>query len=233
MNAKELEKAQNEITEAIYARAKELGFDSKPITDGVCDFEGYLNSNPKVMWILKEPNGQNEDGSIDGGDWSIVEESFRNDIEGVGKIPSWQPIIYVMYGYQQGKIYNDMEYIRENKDMAKVMQRIAYLNVSKMPGHSTSNKNNIEQCYTQWKSILDRQIETYAPDVIIFGYTFDHFRNDFEKKGLEKIDNFPGWIDVYKCGNRYLFDAYHPARKGQEYVDTLIEAIKRYFPKNK
>ena len=41
MNAKELEKAQNEISDAIYARAKELGFDKAPITDGVCDFEAW------------------------------------------------------------------------------------------------------------------------------------------------------------------------------------------------
>ncbi len=236
MDAKELEKVQNEITESIYARAKELGFNEKtmqPITDGVCNFEGYLNSNPKVMWILKEPNDQCSDGKLAGGGWSIVEESFRNDFEGVGKIPSWQQIIYVMYGYQNGLKYNDMDYIRNKKDMAKVMQNIAYLNVSKMPGYHTSSKAGIKQCYNQWKTILDRQIETYNPDVIIFGYTFEHFKNDFEKLGLEKIYNFSGWIDVYRRGNRYLFDAYHPARKGQEYVDTLIEALKKYFPKNK
>lgn len=230
MNVQELEKAQNEITDAIYTRAKELGFDREPITDGVCDFEGYLNSNPKVMWILKEPNGQCPNGELDRGGWSIPEESFKKDIEGVAKIQSWQPIIYVMYGYLNGLMYNDMDYIRNNLEMAKVLQKIAYLNVSKIPGHSTSYKNDIEQCYTQWKSILDKQIEIYAPDVIIFGYTFDHFRSYFEEQGLKKINNYPGWIDVYKSGNRILLDAYHPARKGQVYVDTLISALKEYFP---
>lgn len=238
MNAKELEKAQNEITDAIYARAIELGFDDKvmqPITDGVCDFEGYLSTKPKVMWILKEPNDQCSNGKLAGGGWSIVEESFGNDIEGTAKQPTWQAIIYVMYGYQHGLMYNDMEYIHDNKDMAKVMRHIAYLNVSKMPGYNTSSKEGIEQCYRQWKPILDRQIETYNPDVIIFGYTFEHFRNYFgeEKQSLEKIDNYPGWIDVYKSGNRILLDAYHPARKGQEYVDTLIEALRKYSSKNK
>jgi len=115
MNAKELEKAQNEITDAIYARAKELGFGNKPITDGVCDFEGYLNSYPKVMWILKEPNGQCSNGELEDGGWSIVEESFGKDIEGTAKQPTWQAIIYVMYGYQHGLMYNDMDYIHDNK----------------------------------------------------------------------------------------------------------------------
>lgn len=237
MNAKELEKAQNEITDAIYARAIELGFDDKvmqPITDGVCDFEGYLNSYPKVMWILKEPNGQCSNRKLEDGGWSIPEVSFKNDIDGAIKVQSWQPIIYVMYGYQHGLMYNDMDYIRDNKNMTKVLQSIAYLNVSKMPGYNTSSKEGIEQCYSQWKPILDRQIETYNPDVIIFGYTFEHFRNYFgeEKHSLEKIHNYPGWIDVYKSVNRILLDAYHPARKGQEYVDTLINALKRYYPKN-
>ena len=61
MNAQELNKVQQEIRDAIYAHAIELGYDNniiEPITDGVCDFEGYLKSNPKIMWILKEPNGK-------------------------------------------------------------------------------------------------------------------------------------------------------------------------------
>lgn len=233
MNAQELEKAQNEINDAIYALAQKLGFNNKPITDGVCDFEGYMNSNPKVMWILKEPNGQCSNGELEDGGWSIPEESFKNDIDGVIKVRTWQPIIYVMYGYQHKLKYDDMEYIRDNKDMANVLQSIAYLNVSKMPGYNTSSKVVIEQCYRQWKPILDRQIETYNPDVIIFGYTFEHFRNDFENQGLEKIDNYPGWIDVYKSADRILIDAYHPARKGREYIDSLIDTLNNNYPQNK
>ena len=236
MNANELKKAQDEITEAIYARAIELGFDNKniePITDGVCDVDGYLKSNPKVMWILKEPNGQCSDGKLEKRGWSIVEYSFGSDIISVAKQPTWQAITYVMYGYHNGLMYNDMDYIYNDIRMVNVMQRIAYLNVSKMPGYNTSNKNKIEKCYTQWEPILSKQIETYNPDVIIFGYTFEHFRNYFDKQGLEKIGNCPRWIDVYKSGNRILLDAYHPARKGQKYVDSLISALNTYYPINK
>jgi hypothetical protein len=233
MDIQELKKAQKDISDAIYARAKELGFDKEPIYDGVCDYGEYLRSNPKVMWILKEPNGQISDGELEDGGWSIVEVSFKNDIEGVAKQPTWQAIVYVMYGYLNSLMYDDMDYIRNNIEMARVMQRIAYLNVNKMPGYNSSSDCSIEHCYTQWKTILLRQIETYAPDVIIFGKTFEHFRSHFEKQGLEKIDNYPGWIDVYKCGNQLLFDAYHPNRKGRQYVDTLISALNKYFPNNK
>lgn len=228
MNAKELEIAQHRISAEIDTRAKELGFDNYPITDGVCDFEGYLMSNPKVMWILKEPNGQKEDGSLEKGGWSIPGWSFKDDIEGVAKQKTWQIIIYVMFGYLHGYKCKDMDYIRDNHQMAKVLQNIAYINVSKMPGYNTSSDSVIEQYYTQWKPILNLQIETYSPDIIIFGNTFKHFKKDF--KELKKIYNFPNWIDVYKSGNRLLFDAYHPSRKGQEYVDTLISALEKYYP---
>lgn len=232
MNIQELRKAQEDITEAIYARAKELGFDKKPITDGVYSFEGYLRSRPKIMWILKEPNGQMSDGKIENGGWSIAEEAF-GDIEGISKVLSWQPIIYVIYGYLHGLKYDDMDYVRNDLEMAKVLQDIAYINVSKMPGYSTSSDSNIAKCYSQWKPILDRQIETYVPDIIIFGKTFEYFKSYFEEQGLEKIYNFPGWIDVHRSGNQILLDAYHPARKGREYVDTLIAALSKYFPINK
>lgn len=229
MNAKELEKAQQEIWNEMEKRAKELGLERYPITDGVCDFEGYLKSDPKIMWILKEPNGQYPNGELEEGGWSIVADAFGNDIEGVAKQQTWQVIIYVMYGYLNGLMYDDMDYVRDNIEMAKVLQSIAYLNVSKVPGYSTSNYNNIEQCYAQWKPILDRQIETYNPDIIIFGNTFAHFENDFKEKGLKQIGNVPGWINVYRVGNRILLDAYHPSRKGKDYVDTLIKTLKDYY----
>jgi hypothetical protein len=228
MNAIELKKAQQEIWNEIEKRAKELEFDRYPIKDGVCDFEGYLQSSPKVMWILKEPNGQCPNGKLEDGGWSIVEDSFRDDIEGTAKQPTWQTMIYVMYGYQNGLKYDDMDYIHNKIEMAKVMQSIAYLNVSKMPGYNKSVKSNIEQRYTQWKPILNKQIETYAPNLIIFGNTFDHFKNDFKIRGLEKIGNIPGWIDVYKSGQLIILDAYHPSRKGRDYVNTLIEALNLY-----
>ncbi len=237
MNAQELNKVQQEIRDAIYAHAIELGYDNniiEPITDGVCDFEGYLKSNPKIMWILKEPNGQNEDGNIEGGGWSIVETGFR-DIEATAKQPTFQKIIYIMYGYLNGCKYYDMDFVRDNHEMVKVMHNIAYLNVSKMPGNSKSTPTNIENCYQQWKPILDKQIETYNPDVIIFGNTFEHFRNDFNGNGLECIDSYPGWIDIYQCNNRLLFAAYHPLQRcgDEEYINTLIDALNTYFPRNK
>lgn len=230
MDAKELNKRQQEIWKEMEKLAKELENGNRlPIYDGVCDLDGYLSSKPKVMWILKEPNGQIEGGELEKGGWYIPDEVFTNLEETAGQ-PTWQVMIYVMYGYQNGLMYDDMDYVRKNLEMAKVMQRIAYLNVSKLPGPNKSNQSLIEQSYILWKPILNKQIETYAPDLIIFGNTFDHFKNDFKIRGLEKIGNIPGWIDVYKSGQLIILDAYHPSRKGRDYVNTLIKALNDFFP---
>jgi hypothetical protein len=104
-----------------------------------------------------------------------------------------------------------------------------------MPGRRQSSPENSEWCYQQWKPILQKQIETYAPDVIIFGNTFEHFRGDFEKNGLEKLDGYPGWFEIYKSEGRLLFSAYHPLQRGGDrgYIDTLIDALNNFFPRNK
>ena len=232
MTVEFLKQAQDKIWRDMEKHAKELGYkETEPIYDGICDLSGYLNSKHKIMWILKEPNGQLGNDILEKGGWIIPDESFT-DPEETASQPTWQVIIYAMYGYLNSLMYDDMDYIHNKIEMAKVMQSIAYLNVSKMPGYNKSTKSHIEQCYTQWKPILNKQIETYAPDVIIFGNTFDHFKNDFENRGLEKIGNIPGWIDVYKSGQLFLFDAYHPSRKGRDYVNTLIEALNKYLPNN-
>ena len=232
MTVEFLKQAQDKIWRDMEEHAKELGYkETEPIYDGICDLSGYLNSKHKIMWILKEPNGQLGNDMLEKGGWIIPDESFT-DPEETASQPTWQVIIYAMYGYLNSLMYDDMDYIHNKIEMAKVMQSIAYLNVSKMPGYNKSIKSHIEQCYTQWKPILNKQIETYAPDVIIFGNTFDHFKNDFENRGLEKIGNIPGWIDVYKSGQLFLFDAYHPSRKGRDYVNTLIEALNKYLPNN-
>jgi len=233
MTIEYLEQEQQKIWHDMEVLAKEFGYaENKPIYDGIYDLSGYLNSKPKIMWILKEPNGQINEKKLEKGGWIIPNEVFSN-LEKTASQPTWQVIIYVMYGYLNGLMYDDMDYIRNKIEMAKVMQSIAYLNVSKMPGYNKSVKSNIEQCYIKWKSILNKQIETYAPYVIIFGNTFDYFKNDFKNKGLEKVGNYPGWIDVYKSGQLILLDAYHPSRKGRDYVNTLIEALNGYFPIHK
>lgn len=58
LSPEDIRKGQEKIKEEIYARAKELGIstdDLWPLPDGVFNIEGYCQSSPRIMWILKQP----------------------------------------------------------------------------------------------------------------------------------------------------------------------------------
>ena len=123
MTAQELKTAQENLTKKIYdfAEQKKLSNEElEPITDGVCNESEYLNSNPKIMWILKRPyDDVKEDGTPKGGDWSIVKDCFRVK-DDVWKNKTFQPIIYSSYGFVNNLRYNGMDYIRDDKSMTSV-----------------------------------------------------------------------------------------------------------------
>jgi len=58
LSVDELKQEQIHVINEIYALAKSKGLsndDVEPIPDGVNDVEAYVKSEPRVMWVLKEP----------------------------------------------------------------------------------------------------------------------------------------------------------------------------------
>lgn len=234
---KEFEKAQIAIEEEIDRLAEKLGLSNEniaPIKDGVCSIDGYLKSHPKTMWVLKEPVDEIVDGKPSGGGWSITKacigdkEKYKNNMA----VPSWRKIVYVMYCYLHGLKTHNMVNVREQWDLANVLENIAYINVSKMPGMSTSQTTDLWKCYDDWRPILQKQLELYDPDLIVFGNTFKYFESDFKKKGLERL-GIIGGFNCFKKDNCLLIAAYHPGYFGittEKYVDGILEVMNTFFP---
>lgn len=210
----------------------------EPIYDGVADIEGYLASNPKIMWILKEPyDDKDSEGSPVGGGWSLTEH-FRNKEDVWKDLPMWQVMIQVNHSIRK-KISNweELPYIENEPEMRHELERIAYINLSKMPAYTASG--NLSGSYDIWKKTLLKQIEVYEPEIIIFGYTFNYFRED-----LGITDSPVAWTEsddcwpssVYEKDGKLFVDAYHPARKGGEdgarsYVSGIVEPLLKAMAK--
>ena len=233
---KEFKKAQKDIEEEIYELAEKQGLsneDIAPITDGVCSIEGYLNSYPKTMWVLKEPVDEIIGDSPAGGGWSIPRHCFGDKEKRKRNmaVPTWRRMAYTMFGYLNGLKSQDLAIISEKQEMAASLENIAYINVSKMPGFSQSDPTKLKKCYNKWKSVLDRQVEIYDPDVIIFGNTFQFFKEDFLRKGLDEIGMIGGF-NCFRSKKCILIAAYHPGCKisTATYVDGLIEILNYFFP---
>ncbi len=234
---KEFENAQNDIEKEIFELAEKQGLsneDIAPITDGVCSIKGYLSSYPKTMWVLKEPVDEIVEGKPSGGGWSITKacigdkEKYKKNMT----VPSWRKMVYIMYGYLHGLKSHNMEDVRENWIFANVLEDIAYINVSKMPGMPTSQTTDLWKCFNDWKPILQKQLELYDPDLIIFGNTFKYFESDFKEIGLERIGMIGGF-NCFKKDNCVLIAAYHPGYFGistEIYVDGIIEIMNTFFP---
>lgn len=231
----ELKKQQDQIEKEIEKLAKASGLikdDLLPVYDGVYSIDDYLESNPKVMWILKEPWGNVEEGHICGGG-NYIFDDLEEDPEKIGKIKSWQMIIYTMYGYLNGCKWKDMENIYDDIDMINVLKQIAYVNVSKMPGYSRSLDKNIRQSYFNWKTILHKQIKIYDPDVIVFGGTYSLFEKDWAR-GAKYQGYIKDAVYWYELEDKKLIEAYHPnARVKKElYVDSIIQLLNEWYPRN-
>ncbi len=251
MTSDELKRRQEEIKNLVEKRAIEnhlmTGQESDhvwPIYDGVADFDGYLASDPKVMFVLKEPYDDirtNDTGIAVpyGGGWDLPELFLKHSAAKTWPVKTWQRIIYAMYGFQYGLHYNDMDYISNDPEMGNVLLSVCWVNLSKMPGFATSSNGQWRKDFREnWSDIFEYQVKCYEPDVIVFGNTFSEVRDRFPEEcyNREPVYAPDGRLVINKYyieDGRLIVDAYHPgARMKVEYwVDTLIDTLNEYQAK--
>ena len=211
------------------AKANNLSSESlSPIYDGVEDVRAYLQSKPKIMWILKEPYDyiNEETKEPEGGGWNIM-DGINDPKEKVltQTLPrTMQRVIYSTTGIITDVEYDNMDYYYQ-PDMYKYLFQIAYINLSKMPAGTRSG--DMTEKYHIWKDLIFEQIFIYNPEIIIFGNTFQYMKADFLVSEKDQIFQEKGWVDVYKKDHRLLVDAYHPGIicSTKRYVSTLVSAI--------
>lgn len=232
MKPTELEAKQKALSEKMNQRAKELGYDDElaPIYDGVKDFNGYLDSKLKIMWVMKEPyDDQTEDGQLKGGGWEMTDFTL--------KLPMFRTMAKIVYGIVNEKYFDEIP--EPDEEMLKLLQTTAYINICKMPGHTTSNPTDLKNKMQDWQDILQEQLETYSPDVIILGNTYEnlmegHLGDDPTTDWVGEASD-PGRTAVYKTKSAQLIiDAFHPSpmRKcshseitDEVYINSIIKGV--------
>ncbi len=191
----------------------------KLISDGIVNVQEYFDSPIKILWVLKEPYC---DGNNGGGGWSIVKDldesrsrSPKQDSSGL-----WSKIIYTSYGIlNQFCDFTEMKQMPKS-DLRNVLRQIAYINIQKLPATSKSNNDVIQKAFEQHKSIILSQINVFNPDIIIGGMTMHLFKNDK--------------ISINNSENKKFITAYHPAcrpktKRQEPYVNDIINSIKDWY----
>lgn len=223
------EALRNEIDEL--ADIKGLWTDDVgPIRDGVADIEAYLQSSPKIMWVLKEPYDDfKEDGSPYGGDYTLLEDLKKHREYPLKKSlpPTDRRITYATYGIFTGYEYDDMKYYKE-PEVYKYLFQIAYINLSKMPASTKSG--DMMPKYQIWKNIVLKQIRLFHPDVIIFGGTFQYLKEDLRVNDSNLIHEEADWkLNIFKQDGKLFVDTYHAGIPGWDrmYINTIVNNIRQ------
>ena len=109
-----------------------------------------------------------------------------------------------------------------------------------MPGRTSSARGFADYYHKYWKPILNKQINLYCTEVIVFGNTLSTCRDEFLSLDDVPVEDVvckgKTILSVYLKGGKVLIDAYHPGiryLKGVDdgiakYVDSIIQVIRKY-----
>lgn len=218
----------NHKIEQLKSLEKEIELFGKTMVDGAIDNEEYFKSKYKIAWFLKESYSDKEESEyyrsyFESDD--LYEDWFKNVA-----IPTWHPIIYISYSILNGfKNWQELEYIRENPDMCKVIKNIAIINANKHYSETGTwtDDNNLLNGFKKFENILTKQIDLLDPNVLIFGNTFYLFKDFFQINEEHKITELSedGLLHTYFKNGKIFLDAYHPASRKKGYIDSIINSV--------
>jgi hypothetical protein len=216
--------------------------ESGVIQDGIIDPKLYFLAKFKILWILKEAyDPEYKDGR--GGWWDFREvirnKNTINDFSGA--VNMYKNIIYVSWGilnnFENWANIND---VKDDPSMLSAIKSVAYININKFPGSTSSDPQKIKGYYEKYKHILLKQIECYNPDIIIGGNTLQHFYSDLGNPIT--INN--NSVNYFVLSNRLYIDAYHPTLRGipnylvdesdawdkaEMYYNDIIKSVKDFL----
>lgn len=232
MDATDIKVKQRALHDKMDIRAEELGYDPSeimPIYDGVSDCQAYADSKLKILWVMKEPYDEIVNGKPKGGGWPMYDYTLE--------LPMFRTMAKIVYGIVHEKHFDEIP--EPDDDMLKLLQSTAFINISKMPGYTTSSKNQLKRKLDDWHDIIQEQLDLYQPDVIILGNTYEQLMEG--KLGDNPCTDWvadasrPGTTAVLKIQPaRVIIDAFHPSpmRKcsrpdltDEVYINSIIDGV--------
>jgi hypothetical protein len=198
------------------------------IWDGVVDPETYLAAPLRIMWFLKEPYC---DGNNGGGGWSLIHDHIRAKPPTQLGHHTFHPIIYLTHALLTGQ--HDWEKIPCVADMPeqakKAMHSIAFINAKKLPGVTCGVPGDVVRYwFNKGREVIDRQIKAFNPQ-IIFGCQ-PHIGQIFQEAGLSPGHGITtvGTADYALVDGRLYVHVYHPGARVDKrtyFEDALRAAV--------
>ena len=199
------------------------------VTDGIINPEIFKKEKAKLLWILKEPNDEQSEE-----DWDMCEflRCRSKEEKGLFNVPHWPAsfglICKISWGIlKPAKTFDDI-YKLDGESFAKILDRIAFINIKKTAGGSSVNYDTFYKYLEDGTAIkkVFEQIDHIKPHIIMCGSTFQYL---YPYLSDSHFDYYKNWI--YEDQNIVWINGYHPnARINHEkyYNDTKGE-LKKYL----
>lgn len=187
------------------------------IRDGVVDSRAYLASDVKLLFLLKEVNG--------GKNWDL-----REFLKSGGRASTWDNITRWTIGIRrldENIPWSQIEHINDSCRI-EVLRSIAAVNVKKTSGRDTSKDSQIIEAARSDHEMLRKQIDLYAPDIVICGGTSYPY-------GRYIYGSQPAWetttrgiLYFREASGRIVIDYSHPEARTKDCLlyYGLIDAVK-------
>jgi hypothetical protein len=204
--------------ENLYSKVKLTDFDKRFIRDGIIDLPLFEKQSKRVLFIAKEHN-------------YVTDKFDPNYAADYSKW--WKQHVHLQFSHRISEwahgILNDFpenfeELTYDQKHLA--LRSIAFINVKKSSGGSTSNPEVITSYIAHSRHLLLQQIEEIRPSLIVCCFRYDNYPNQLfgitMKRHLSNTFSYGTWN-----GTRIL-NFYHPSARKRKIVlyNMLKEAVK-------
>lgn len=228
----------NEINDAneFYEFQKKLDekirqIDETAFVDGIINFEKYSSSPLKILWILKEPNST--EGGLNWREEIGLLPTYNGNLGAYEK--TFANIVYISHGLINRKRWKEINWIQDEPEIVNSLEEIAFININKTPGGSSSNDSFLEQQYqNHYKDIIKEQIISFKPNVIIGGYTIQFLIEDLKEiypslKYEKFVQSSNLGISVSEEDNLIVFNARHSQNRSTSREIYCSDIIDNYL----
>jgi len=211
-------KQENELLDQFKLR---LSTNSLPLLfwkDGIIDYVSYQDSNPRLLYILKDANDDKSD-------------DLRTFLKGVGQEYTWGVVARWNYAIFNGfPDWNTINGVNAEDMRRKWLKYSAMINLKKTP---SSDKSDLLEVSTLCKDLLLKQIKLYEPNLIIccgtswvVGKIFSEYLTErwkFSRNGVR----FSRWRGT----GSYVIEFVHPQARYHSHFKhfMLTEAVKELY----
>ena len=208
--------------------------------DGAVEPERYLEKRPRLLFFLKETNGNNNDGStnIELSDWNYMQ--WVRD-QAYQKVPLYRSVYrnIAMWSKQFDMFASGHEPVAAdlidsngliiNEDLCSALSGIALINLKKSWGKEQTDWSEMKRYLdedAQRREILNHQIDTLEPDLVLCGGTFDFVYDIFgsENPFRQVLRENGQRIDYFQRGRTVFASCYHPSKPGWAREDSFTHA---------